>query len=86
MAESLASPEIGQIPDAKKRYQAGVLKYAQMGYWQPDWSPSGRVPQPTASSSCGNLLLATVRSAAWTVFQISIVTVIGPTPPGTGVM
>ncbi|MCZ4305712.1 form I ribulose bisphosphate carboxylase large subunit [Zoogloeaceae bacterium G21618-S1] len=23
--------------DAKKRYQAGVLKYAQMGYWDPDY-------------------------------------------------
>ncbi len=23
--------------DPKKRYQAGVLKYAQMGYWDPDY-------------------------------------------------
>ena len=23
--------------DAKKRYAAGVLKYRQMGYWQPDY-------------------------------------------------
>ncbi|HQV15726.1 MAG TPA: ribulose-bisphosphate carboxylase large subunit, partial [Denitromonas sp.] len=23
--------------DAKKRYQAGVLKYAQMGYWDPGY-------------------------------------------------
>ena len=23
--------------DAKKRYSAGVLKYRQMGYWQPDY-------------------------------------------------
>ena len=22
--------------NAKKRYSAGVLKYRQMGYWQPD--------------------------------------------------
>jgi ribulose-bisphosphate carboxylase large chain len=28
--------------DAKKRYAAGVLKYRQMGYWQPDY-----VPKPT---------------------------------------
>ena len=26
-----------QIKDAKKRYAAGVLKYKQMGYWQPDY-------------------------------------------------
>ena len=25
--------------DAKKRYAAGVLKYAQMGYWNPDYEP-----------------------------------------------
>ena len=31
--------EFGQIRDAKRRYQAGVLKYAQMGYWQPDYPP-----------------------------------------------
>ena len=27
------------ITDAKKRYSAGVLKYKQMGYWQPDYVP-----------------------------------------------
>ncbi len=26
--------------DKKKRYAAGVLKYRQMGYWQPDYQPS----------------------------------------------
>ena len=31
----------GQITDAKKRYSAGVLKYKQMGYWMPDYVPSG---------------------------------------------
>jgi ribulose-bisphosphate carboxylase large chain len=25
--------------DVKKRYSAGVLKYAQMGYWDPDYTP-----------------------------------------------
>ena len=29
----------GQITDAKKRYSAGVLKYRQMGYWDPDYVP-----------------------------------------------
>ncbi len=27
------------ITDARSRYKAGVLKYAQMGYWQPDYQP-----------------------------------------------
>ena len=27
------------ITDAKKRYSAGVLKYRQMGYWAPDYTP-----------------------------------------------
>ena len=29
----------GLITDAKKRYSAGVLKYRQMGYWEPDYLP-----------------------------------------------
>ena len=31
--------EATQITDAKKRYSAGVLKYAQMGYWDGDYEP-----------------------------------------------
>jgi ribulose-bisphosphate carboxylase large chain len=27
------------IRDSKRRYAAGVLKYKQMGYWQPDYEP-----------------------------------------------
>jgi len=30
---------LSQIRDAKKRYKAGVLKYAQMGYWDADYEP-----------------------------------------------
>ncbi|HVZ53291.1 MAG TPA: form I ribulose bisphosphate carboxylase large subunit [Pseudolabrys sp.] len=30
---------LAQIRDAKKRYKAGVLKYAQMGYWDADYEP-----------------------------------------------
>ena len=28
-----------EITDKKKRYAAGVLKYAQMGYWDGDYEP-----------------------------------------------
>ena len=28
-----------QLKDQKKRYSAGVLKYAQMGYWDSDYQP-----------------------------------------------
>ena len=34
-----APVEDGVIRDSKKRYAAGVLKYKQMGYWQPDYEP-----------------------------------------------
>src|SRR5262245_63599536 len=27
------------LNDPRERYRAGVLKYAQMGYWQPDYVP-----------------------------------------------
>jgi len=33
------SKSAGTITDAKKRYAAGVLKYAQMGYWDADYEP-----------------------------------------------
>ena len=36
-AESGLAAADTQIKDAKKRYAAGVLKYKQMGYWQPDY-------------------------------------------------
>ena len=29
----------GTIKDASRRYKAGVLKYAQMGYWDADYEP-----------------------------------------------
>lgn len=29
-----------RLDGARDRYQAGVLKYAEMGYWQPDYEPS----------------------------------------------
>jgi len=36
MSEQIADQEIA---DHKRRYSAGVLKYRQMGYWQPDYVP-----------------------------------------------
>jgi ribulose-bisphosphate carboxylase large chain len=33
------TPSDGVITDARQRYAAGVLKYKQMGYWQPDYVP-----------------------------------------------
>lgn len=35
----MGAAENVQISDAKKRYTAGVLKYAQMGYWDGDYQP-----------------------------------------------
>ena len=32
-------PAEGRITDMKERYKCGVLKYAQMGYWRPDYEP-----------------------------------------------
>jgi ribulose-bisphosphate carboxylase large chain len=34
----MGAPELQQI-SGSRRYQAGVLKYAQMGYWRPDYEP-----------------------------------------------
>src|SRR5437764_10695787 len=33
------APTDRAILDHKARYTAGVLKYRQMGYWQPDYEP-----------------------------------------------
>ncbi len=35
----MGEPGVGAIREAKKRYAAGVLKYAQMGYWDGDYVP-----------------------------------------------
>jgi ribulose-bisphosphate carboxylase large chain len=64
------------IRDAAARYKAGVLKYAQMGYWEPDYVPSdtdvlalfritpqeGVVPEEAAAAVAGESSTAT-----WTV-------------------
>src|SRR5262249_23577565 len=28
------------VSDPRQRYRAGVMKYAQMGYWEPDYEPT----------------------------------------------
>ncbi len=35
----MGASDMVQITDQKKRYSAGVLKYAQMGYWDSDYEP-----------------------------------------------
>ncbi len=33
----MAATEIGTLKEGKERYKAGVLPYAKMGYWEPDY-------------------------------------------------
>ena len=40
MVQAVEKPGYKAIKDAKKPYAAGVLKYRQMGYWDPDYSPA----------------------------------------------
>ncbi|HSC09368.1 MAG TPA: RuBisCO large subunit C-terminal-like domain-containing protein, partial [Rhodanobacteraceae bacterium] len=42
LAKDVVKESATEIKSSAKRYKAGVLKYAQMGYWQPDY-----VPKPT---------------------------------------
>jgi ribulose-bisphosphate carboxylase large chain len=35
----MGAAELRRIENAAERYRAGVLKYAQMGYWRPDYEP-----------------------------------------------
>src|SRR5512141_697387 len=42
LAKDVTKESGTEIKSSAKRYKAGVLKYAQMGYWQPDY-----VPKPT---------------------------------------
>jgi ribulose-bisphosphate carboxylase large chain len=39
LAKDTALHTATEIRSSAKRYKAGVLKYAQMGYWQPDYQP-----------------------------------------------
>ncbi|MCP5266659.1 MAG: form I ribulose bisphosphate carboxylase large subunit [Burkholderiaceae bacterium] len=72
----MGTNDLNRITDTKKRYSAGVLKYAQMGYWQPDYQPretdllalfritpqEGVDPQEAAAAVAGESSTAT-----WTV-------------------
>ena len=64
------------ITDAKKRYSAGVLKYKQMGYWQPDYVPKDTdliamfrmTPQEGVDSEeCAAAVAGESSTATWTV-------------------
>ena len=68
--------EEGVITDAKKRYSAGVLKYKQMGYWQPDYVPKSTdliamfriTPQEGVDSEeCAAAVAGESSTATWTV-------------------
>src|SRR6202166_628119 len=39
MESGMGAMENIEITDSKRRYAAGVLKYAQMGYWDADYEP-----------------------------------------------
>ena len=64
------------ITDAKKRYSAGVLKYKQMGYWQPDYEPKDTdvvalfriTPQEGVDpEECAAAVAGESSTATWTV-------------------
>ncbi|MEX3934192.1 form I ribulose bisphosphate carboxylase large subunit [Paraburkholderia phymatum] len=68
--------ESSVITDAKERYAAGVLKYRQMGYWQPDYQPKDTdvialfriTPQPGVEPDEAAAAVAGESSTAtWTV-------------------
>eukprot|EP01034_Spumella_vulgaris_P007519 gene7519-9580_t len=65
-----------QITDGKKRYAAGVLKYKQMGYWQPDYVPKDTdvialfriTPQEgVPADECAAAVAGESSTATWTV-------------------
>jgi len=79
--------------DAKERYAAGVLKYADMGYWQPDYEPAatdvlalfritpqeGVDPEEAAAAVAGESSTAT-----WTVVWTDRLTACEPVPGAEG--
>jgi ribulose-bisphosphate carboxylase large chain len=72
----MGAPENVQISNAKVRYTAGVLKYAQMGYWDADYQPQSTdllamfriTPQPGVDAIEAAAAVAGESSTAtWTV-------------------
>ncbi|MFZ9122678.1 MAG: ribulose-bisphosphate carboxylase large subunit, partial [Burkholderiaceae bacterium] len=73
----------GRITDMKERYKGGVLKYKQMGYWRPDYTPKdtdviclfritpqeGVDPEEAAAAVAGESSTAT-----WTVVWTDLLT------------
>src|ERR1051325_6645987 len=64
------------ITDSKQRYAAGVLKYKQMGYWQPDYVPKDTdvialfriTPQEGVDpEECAAAVAGESSTATWTV-------------------
>src|ERR1051325_4009716 len=64
------------ITDSKQRYAAGVLKYKQMGYWQPDYVPKDTdvialfriTPQEgVPADECAAAVAGESSTEAWTV-------------------
>ena len=65
-----------QITDGKKRYSAGVLRYKQMGYWDPHYVPKETdliamfrmTPQEGVDSEeCAAAVAGESSTATWTV-------------------
>jgi ribulose-bisphosphate carboxylase large chain len=74
MPQDTAKP--AAIKDAKSRYKAGVLKYAQMGYWDGDYVPKDTdllalfrvTPQEGVDPiECGAAVAGESSTATWTV-------------------
>jgi len=72
----MGANDVSQITDGKKRYAAGVLKYAQMGYWDGDYVPKDTdvlalfriTPQEGVDAiECAAAVAGESSTATWTV-------------------
>jgi ribulose-bisphosphate carboxylase large chain len=72
----MGANDVSQITDGKKRYAAGVLKYAQMGYWDADYVPKDTdvlalfriTPQEGVDAiECAAAVAGESSTATWTV-------------------
>lgn len=76
MSNDAMTSDDKQITDGKKRYASGVLKYKQMGYWQPDYLPKDTdlialfriTPQEgVPADECAAAVAGESSTATWTV-------------------